>query len=389
MPLIQPHRSDKLIITLPEDDAIPDLLEKAKSLKKVKISSLSYGDLLMMGIGAYTPLTKFMGYDDWLSVCNDMKMSNGVFWPIPIILPITEDESKSIKAGDEVCLYCDGCELQEVGILTVSEIYNRDLEHEVKCVFGTTDPAHPGVAVVMNQSNITLAGEVICLSQGDYPEKFGELYKTPQDVRNEFEERGWSNITAFQTRNPMHMSHEFLAKIALEFSDGVLVHSLLGNLKEGDIPPKVSCEAIKALVKYYFRDNTVMQAGYPLDMRYAGPREALLHALFRQNYGCTKIVIGRDHAGVGSYYHPFAAQKIFNEIPEGSLKIKALPIDWTFWCNKCSTMVSAKSCPHPDEDHLKISGTKLRQLLSNNEEVPEHFSRPEVLEVLQRYYKSL
>lgn len=376
-------------MTLAEDDQIPDLLEKAKSLKKVKISSLSYGDLLMMGIGAYTPLTKFMGHDDWLSVCNDMKMTNGLFWPIPITLSISDEEASSIKAGDEVCLYCESCEIQEVGILTVDEIYKRDLQHEVKSVYGTDDEKHPGVAVVLGQNSMTLAGQVICLSQGDYPEKFGELYKTPQEVRDEFEARGWSKITAFQTRNPMHMSHEFLAKIALEFSDGVLVHSLLGNLKQGDIPPKVSCEAIKVLVKHYFKDNTVMQGGYPLDMRYAGPREALLHALFRQNYGCTKIVIGRDHAGVGSYYHPFAAQEIFNEIPDGSLKIKPLTIDWTFWCHKCGTMVSAKSCPHSGDDHLKISGTKLREMLSNGEEVSEHFSRPEVLEVLQKYYKSL
>lgn len=389
MPLIEPHRSDKLMVTLPEDQDIPDLLEKAKSLKKISVSSQSYSDLLMMGIGAYTPLTKFMGHDDWLSVCKDMKMSNGVFWPIPITLSISKEEASSIKAGDEVCLYCESCERKEVGILTVEEIYERDLKLEVENVFGTTDEAHPGVAVVLKQGKYTLSGEVICLSQGDFPEKFGELYRTPQEVRDEFESSGWSNVTAFQTRNPMHMSHEFLAKIALEFSDGILVHSLLGNLKAGDFPPKVSCAAIKALVKHYFKENTVMQAGYPLDMRYAGPREALLHALFRQNYGCNKIVIGRDHAGVGSYYHPFAAQRIFEEIPDNALKIKPLTIDWTFWCYKCETMVSAKSCPHPDAEHLKISGTKLRELLSNNEEIPEHFSRPEVLVVLQEYYKSL
>lgn len=388
MPLIQPHKSDQLLISLPKDEDLPDIINKAKSLEQVNISSQAYSDLLMMGIGAYTPLNRFMGYDDWLSVCKDMQMQSGTFWPIPITLPISEEQGKSLKAGQEVCLYCEGCELKEVGILKIEEIYKRDLNIEVENVFGTNDINHPGVAKVFSEPEYTLAGEVVCLSQGDFPERFGELYMTPEEVRAAFEERGWQEVTAFQTRNPMHMSHEFLTKIALEFSDGVLVHSLLGNLKEGDIPPRVSCAAIKELVKHYFKKNTVMQAGYPLDMRYAGPREALLHALFRQNYGCSKIVIGRDHAGVGSYYDPFAAQRIFNEIPDNALKIKPLTIDWTFWCYRCGTMVSAKSCPHGGDDHLKISGTKLRQLLSNNEDVPDHFSRPEVLEVLKAYYKN-
>jgi sulfate adenylyltransferase len=227
------------------------------------------------------------------------------------------------------------------------------------------------------------------LSQAEFPEKYGALYMTPADTRAAFAANGWSTIAAFQTRNPMHRSHEYLAKVAIEICDGVLVHSLLGNLKPGDIPADVRAQAISTLVDKYFVKNTVVQAGYPLDMRYAGPREALLHAVFRQNYGCSHQIIGRDHAGVGSYYGPFDAHHIFDEIPQDALETKPMKIDWTFWCYACGGMASARTCPHEPASRLLVSGTKLRKWLSEGDDVPAEFSRPEVLQILRNYYATL
>jgi sulfate adenylyltransferase len=241
----------------------------------------------------------------------------------------------------------------------------------------------------MEQGKYNLAGPIKVLSTGGFKEKYGEQFMTPAETRAMFEKLGWKRIAAFQTRNPMHRSHEYLAKIAIETMDGVLVHSLLGNLKPGDIPADVRSEAISVLVDNYFAPNTVIQAGYPLDMRYAGPREALLHALFRQNYGCSHLIVGRDHAGVGDYYGPFDAQHIFDELPAGSLETQNMNIDWTFWCNKCGGMCSQRTCPHTKDDRILLSGTKVRSMLSEGQDLPVEFSRPEVAKVLQKYYASL
>jgi sulfate adenylyltransferase len=241
----------------------------------------------------------------------------------------------------------------------------------------------------MEQGKYNLAGPIKVLSTGDFKEKYGDQFLTPAETRAIFEKMGWKRIAAFQTRNPMHRSHEYLAKIAIETMDGVLVHSLLGNLKPGDIPADVRSEAISVLVDNYFAPNTVIQAGYPLDMRYAGPREALLHALFRQNYGCSHLIVGRDHAGVGDYYGPFDAQHIFDEIPAGSLETVNMNIDWTFWCKKCGGMCSQRTCPHTKDDRILLSGTKVRSMLSEGQDLPVEFSRPEVAKVLQKYYASL
>jgi sulfate adenylyltransferase len=241
----------------------------------------------------------------------------------------------------------------------------------------------------MDQGEVNLAGPIKVLSQGGFPEQYGDQFMTPAQTRAEFEKRGWKTIAAFQTRNPMHRSHEYLAKIAIETLDGVLIHSLLGKLKPGDIPADVRSNAIGTLIEKYFSDNTVIQAGYPLDMRYAGPREALLHALFRQNYGCSHQIVGRDHAGVGDYYGPFDAHHIFDEISADALETQPLKIDWTFWCNKCDGMASMKTCPHEGPDRILLSGTKLRKALSEGEDVSDKFSRPEVLEILRAYYGGL
>ena len=227
------------------------------------------------------------------------------------------------------------------------------------------------------------------LSQGGFPEKYGDLFMTPAQTRTLFRSLGWSRIAAFQTRNPMHRSHEYLAKVAIEVCDGVLVHSLLGALKPGDIPAEVRTRAIAVLAKGYFVPSTIVQAGYPLDMRYAGPREALLHAVFRQNYGCSHLIVGRDHAGVGSYYGPFEAHHIFDEIPDDALETRPLKIDVSFWCYRCGGMASARTCPHGDADRLQVSGTQFRKSLSAGDQVPPEFSRPEVVEILRAYYTEL
>jgi len=271
-------------------------------------------------------------------------------------------------------------------VMKVTEQYRADKVSECTAVFRTDDQQHPGVKAVMQECPFNLAGPVRVLSDGGFKAKYGALFMTPAETRATFERLGWSNVAAFQTRNPMHRSHEYLAKVAVETCDGVLIHSLLGNLKPGDIPAEVRARAIGVLVEKYFRPGTVIQAGYPLDMRYAGPREALLHALFRQNYGCSRLVVGRDHAGVGSYYGPFDAHQIFDEIPAGALEIRPLKMDVTFWCYRCGGMASGRTCPHGDADRLQVSGTQLRKWLSEGAPVPPEFSRPEVLEILREYY---
>ena len=388
MSLVKPHGSDVLLPLLLEGEALVAELARAQSLKKVVISSRESGDLIMLGIGGFTPLTGFMGHADWLSVCTTMQMTNGLFWPIPITLSTTPTTADTITIGEDVALV-DSDSGEIMGTMTVTEKYSIDKDLECREIFRTNDIAHPGVKMVMEQGDVNLAGPVKVLSQGEFPTKYADTYMTPAQTRELFEAKGWKTIAAFQTRNPMHRSHEYLAKIAIEICDGVMVHSLLGALKPGDIPAEVRQEAISVLIDKYFVKNTVVQSGYPLDMRYAGPREALLHALFRQNYGCSHLIVGRDHAGVGEYYGPFDAQTIFEQIPAGALQTQPLKIDWTFWCNACGGMASTKTCPHTPADRVLVSGTKLRKALSEGEAVADNFSRPEVLEVLRKYYASL
>ena len=382
--LVPPHGSSNLKpLALSSDEA---LLEKKKSetLTKVICTSREFGDVIMLGIGGFTPLDGFMNRADWQNVCKNMALENGTFWPIPITLSTNDDD---IIEGQKIAIVYEKTN-ETIATMVVSEKYTIDKELECKEVFQTTNTDHPGVAIVMAQGKYNIAGKVKVISDGGFPEQYGELYMTPSETRSYFEEKGWSTIAAFQTRNPMHRSHEYLAKIAIEICDGVMIHSTLGELKPGDIPADVRSEAISTLIENYFVKNTVIQSGYPLDMRYAGPREALLHALFRQNYGCSHLIVGRDHAGVGDYYGPFDAHNIFDEI-DADLVTKPLKIDWTFWCNKCAGMSSMKTCPHSHEDRLLLSGSKLRHLLSENEEVPENFSRPEVLKILQKYYAGI
>ncbi|MDH5632247.1 MAG: sulfate adenylyltransferase [Gammaproteobacteria bacterium] len=386
--LVKPHGGGELKPLLLEGDAAKAELERAKGLKQVKMSSRETGDVIMMGIGGFTPLEGFMTHADWQGVCDGYKMANGLFWPIPITLSTDSDNANGLNDGDDIALV-DGETGAIMATMTITEKYSIDKAHECMMVYKTTEMDHPGVKMVMEQGDVNLAGPIKVLSLGGFPEQYGDQFMTPMQTRAEFEKRGWTTVAAFQTRNPMHRSHEYLAKIAIETMDGVLIHSLLGKLKPGDIPADVRSNAIGTLIDKYFAPNTVIQAGYPLDMRYAGPREALIHALFRQNYGCSHQIVGRDHAGVGDYYGPFDAHHIFDEIPKDALETQPLKIDWTFWCNKCDGMASMKTCPHSAEDRILLSGTKLRHALSEGGEVSDKFSRPEVLTILRAYYGSI
>ncbi|MGE5570835.1 MAG: sulfate adenylyltransferase [Rhodospirillales bacterium] len=400
--LVPPHGSTVLKPLLLEGKARQEELKIAARLKKIPLTSRETSDLIMMGIGAFTPLDGFMDRDDWKGCCADFSLPSkgGLFWPVPITLSAAEDLASSIAPGEEVALWDTETEAV-MGTMKVTAKYAIDKEYECKQVFRTIDPAHPGVRKVMEQGQVNLAGPVRVLSESYYPEMFPGIYQRPAEARRIFEQRGWSTVAALQTRNPMHNSHAYLAWIAIEVCDGVYIHQLIGKLKEGDIPAEVRVKAIDALAGKYFRKDRVLQGGYPMEMRYAGPREALLHAVFRQNYGCSHLIVGRDHAGVGNYYGAFDSQKIFNEIPPNALALRPLPMDWTFYCYECRSMASAKTCPHErqaviDENgqyqggaRLLLSGTMLRKLLSEGKPVPPEFSKPEVIAVLKEYYDRL
>lgn len=385
--LVEPHGSHGLKPLLALETVRAAELVRAGSLRKVPLTSREVSDLLMLAMGAYTPLDGFMGEADWRSVCLDMKLDNSIFWPIPITLSCSESQADDIQPGEELAL-TDGEGGEILAILELSEKYAPDKTLECEYVYRTTDVTHPGVEKVLNQGAINLAGRVTCLSEGKYARKYPDLYLRPAESRALFIENGWSRVAAFQTRNPMQRAHEHLVKIAIEVTDGVFIHQVLGKLKPGDIPADVRTRAIQAMIDNYFVKGTVIQAGYPIEMRYAGPREALLHALIRQNYGCSHLIVGRDHAGVGDFYGPFDAHDIFDTLWDGALETRALKIDITFYCNKCYGMATGKTCPHDDSDRIHISGTEQREMLASGAEIPLEFSRPEVVRILRDYYES-
>ncbi len=405
--LVAPHGGKGLVCCLLHGNELEAEKTKAEGLKKIQISARAKGDLIMMGIGGFSPLDGFMTKADWKGVCENFTMADGTFWPVPITLDISREDADAINVGDEIALEHEGTIYATMKVSEKYEMTEADKKWECEKVFkGQGEDSaddkfweialedHPGVQMVMAQKEFNIAGPVKVLSEGEYPEQYKGVYLTPAETRAMFEERGWSDVAALQLRNPMHRSHEFLAKIAIEVCDGVLIHSLIGNLKPGDIPADVRVKAIDCLVENYFVKDNVIQAGYPLDMRYAGPREGLLHATFRQNYGISKMIIGRDHAGVGDFYGLFEAQEIFDRIPTPAdpgkaLQCKPLKIDWTFYCFKCDGMASLRTCPHTKEDRVILSGTKLRKALSEGAEIPDHFGREEVLVILREYYENL
>lgn len=383
--LVSPHGGGELKSLLVAEVERAAELERAKGLKQVPMTSKETSDVLMFAMAAYTPLDGFMNEADWKGVCGDMKMADGLFWPIPITLSASQSLASSIGVGEEVALV-DTDSGDIMAVMQISEKYAIDKEFECQNVYATTDPAHPGVAKVLEQEAVNLAGSVRVLSEGDYKDQYSDLYFSCAESRALFAKKGWSQVAAFQTRNPMHRSHEYLAKIAVEITDGVFIHQVLGKLKAGDIPAETRTRAIQAMIDNYFVDGTVIQGGYPIEMRYAGPREALMHALIRQNFGCSHLIVGRDHAGVGDYYGPFDAHHIFDTLWDGALETQALKIDITFYCNKCHGMATARTCPHDKSEQVHISGTQQREMLSAGEDIPVEFSRPEVVKVLQEYY---
>lgn len=386
--LVPPHGADTVKpLLIPEIERAEEH-KRAQTLKQVPLDSRAVSDVLMLAMGAYTPLDGFMGHDDWQGSCVDFKLTSGVMWPIPITLPVSKELADSIHPEEDVSL-ADAVTGEILAVMEIHEKYSIDKKFEAEHVYRTADPDHPGVAKVLRQGDVNLAGRVMVLNEGDYPIRYPDLYIRPAESRAMFSEKGWSRVAAFQTRNPMHRSHEHLVKIAVEVTDGVFIHQVLGKLKDGDIPAEVRTRAIQAMIDNYFRDGTVIQAGYPIEMRYAGPREALLHALIRQNFGCSHLIVGRDHAGVGDYYGPFDSHHIFDELWEGALETKPLKIDITFYCRKCYGMATGKTCPHGAEHHISISGTEQRKMLSSDADIPPEFSRPEVVAILKEYYASL
>ena len=363
-------------------------MKRAEFLKKVPMTSREISDLIMMGIGAYTPLEGFMGEADWHAVSAGMKTADGLFWPIPITLSANMDLADSIDLQEIVALI-DEESGEVMALMEVAEKYGIDKTFECSHVFRSTDSGHPGVAKVMAQGKINLGGRVAVLSEGEYPRKYPQLYMRPSQTRANFADKGWSRVAALQIRTPMHRSHEHLAKIAIEVCDGVLIHQVLGRLEPDDLPADVRIRAIQALIDNYFVQATVVQAGYPIEMRYAGPREALLHAVIRQNFGCSHLIVGVDHAGVGDFYGPFDAQHIFDVLWTGALKTVPLKIDATFFCRKCGGMATFRTCPHEKDERGLISRSELHEMLVVGRDLPAGFSRPEVVAELEEYFANL
>ena len=383
--LVAPHGGalKSLLLT---GNALAEARERAAGLPRLRLNSKETSDLVMLATAAFSPLEGFMGREDYLGVVERMQCADGTLWPIPVTLAVDKEQADSIREGQEVALV-DEESGECMGLMEVQEKYAYDRQAEAREVFKTEEEAHPGVARIYSQGEVYLGGPVKALSEGRYPKEFPEFAR-PEETRKIFSEKGWSTVAAFQTRNPLHRSHEYLVKIALEVSDGVLIHPIVGALKAGDIPAEVRMSCYQVLLDTYFPKQGVVLKVYPMEMRYGGPREAVLHGIIRQNFGCSHLIVGRDHAGVGSYYGPFEAQEIFDQLPEGSLKIKPLKLDWTFWCYRCGGMASMKTCPHGKEDRLLISGTELRKMLAEGKKPAEEFSRPEVLEILIEYYRN-
>ena len=352
---------------------------------QLKLSERQTADFELIANGGFAPLTGFQGSEDWRRVCEEMKLATGdgadQYWPIPITLPTDLD----CGPGDSIELSSD--EGKALGTLQVEEVFDRDLEQEAEQVYLTTDKEHPGVAAIYEEGARCVAGPIESAALPDHEDAFMRRYLTPAESRKAFADRGWKRVVAFQTRNPIHRAHEYITKAALEITDGLMIHPLIGKTKEGDIPAEVRMRCYEVLMDDYYPEDRVILNVFPSKMHYAGPREAILHAIARRNYGATHFIVGRDHAGVGDYYGTYDAQKIFDEVDLDLLGIQPLFFEHSFWCNRCEGMASGKTCPHDADEHVFLSGTKVREMLGNGELPPEEFSRPEVAQILIDSYK--
>jgi sulfate adenylyltransferase len=375
--LIAPHGGE-LVINLVAENERAALLERAQGLTRITIGSRQFADLEMFAVGAYSPLRGFMTQQDYLSVVNTMHLSNGLPWSIPITLAVTTEQAATVSEGSDVALVNAENEIQAV--LTVQEKFGYDKSLEARQVYRTEDEAHPGVKVVYQQGEVLLGGPVRVVAL--QPQTFADYRYTPAQSRAQFAERGWKRIVAFQTRNPVHRAHEYIQKCAMETVDGLYLHPLVGNTKGDDIPADVRMRCYEVLLENYYPQQRVVLGVLPAAMRYAGPREAIFHALLRKNYGCSHFIVGRDHAGVGNYYGTYDAQHIFAEFDAASLGITPMFFDHTFFCKICEGMASQKTCPHNSDNHIILSGTKVRQMLQDGQIPPREFSRPEVAKVL-------
>lgn len=394
--MIKPHGAEKLNPRFVYDsERHHALIAEAEKLPSLLLNSAAAANAVMLGAGYFTPLDGYMNLADALSVAEKLQTTDGLFWPVPIV-NITDDVS-AIADAKRIALRDPNVEgnpvLAIMDVAAIEEISSEQIDVIAENVFGTLDADHPGVATFKSLGNKVISGAIEVLNFSYFQSDFPDTFRTAVEIRNEISERGWEKVVAFQTRNPMHRAHEELCRMAMEDlgTDGILIHMLLGKLKPGDIPAPVRDASIRKMVEVYFPKNTVMVTGYGFDMLYAGPREAVLHALFRQNSGCTHLIVGRDHAGVGDYYGAFDAQTIFDEkVPEGSLAIEIYKADHTAYSKKLNKVVMMRDAPdHEKEDFVLLSGTKVREMLGNGIAPPPEFSRPEVAQILMDYYQSL
>ncbi|MCH2137021.1 MAG: sulfate adenylyltransferase [Phycisphaerales bacterium] len=380
--LVSPH-GGSLVNRLVDEGQAQTLRSEAQSLPKIELSAKQACDLEMIAIGAFSPLTGFVKEADFRGICTDMRLADGTLWPIPATLAIEDDVKATLTVGGRAALHhSDGTLL---AVIDVEEIYAHDRDIELPGVFRTSDPSHPGVAQVLAEGDWLVGGTVHVITvvpEHEPGEQFTEYRLTPAETRAEFAARGWSSVAAFQTRNPIHRAHEYLCKCAQEICDGLLIHPLVGETKEGDIPADVRMQCYETIIDHYFVADRTCLSVMPAAMRYAGPREAILHALVRQNYGASHFIVGRDHAGVGDYYGTYDAQEIFDTLKAGDIEVVPLKFEHAAWSHKAQGMVSAKTFPKLEGDQVFLSGTKVRALLAEGQRPPAEFSRPEVADVL-------
>lgn len=394
--MIQPHGAAELKpLFVYDTERHHALIREAETLPSLLLNSAAAANAVMLGAGYFTPLAGYMNLADSLSVAEKLYTTSGLFWPVPIV-NLTKDVS-AIKGAKRIALRDPNVEghpvLAIMDVEAIESVSAEQIEFMAKNIFGNTDPKHPGVATFSSLGNHLLSGPIQVLNFSYFQTDFPDTFRTALEIRNEIQQRGWKTVVAFQTRNPMHRAHEELCRMAQERlkADGIVIHMLLGRLKEGDIPAPVRDACIRKMVELYFPQNTVMITGYGFDMLYAGPREAVLHAIFRQNMGATHLIVGRDHAGVGDYYGPFDAQTIFDEkVPKGALQIQIFGADNTAYSKKLNRVVMMREAPdHKPEDFITLSGTKVRQMLGQGMAPPPEFSRPEVAKILMDYYQSI